>query len=81
MESHVIPAVIILALNFHTPVTFDDSRLIKSDTSLSCKRGAACAANAILFCLFTQLTTNITVCVSSVPFRIFKEANKLACFF
>lgn len=54
MELHVIPAVIIFVLNFHTLVTFDDSRLIKSDATLSCERGAACLANMILFCLFTQ---------------------------
>lgn len=54
MEFGVIPAVISLVLKFHIPVTFDDNSLINSDASLSCERSAACPANAILFCLFTQ---------------------------
>lgn len=40
--------------NFHALVIVDDSTLIKSDASLSCEGSAACPANVILFCLFTQ---------------------------
>lgn len=61
MELHVIPAVIILVLNFHTPVTFDDSSLIKSDASLSCERGAACPANG--FCSVYLLSNPSFNCV------------------